>query len=166
MQKAARAAELIILGSVLVTLTIACTRTAADEGLGEGQAPAYGLVSPIQVERIIRANWDNPEFVLLDIRTPDEIASGHIASTQMLDYYSEGFRDELARLDQEKTYLIYCRTGNRTGRTMSIMADLGFEKVYDLDGGITAWTTEGFAICLGPLDGSHNCLPDLGMANP
>jgi rhodanese-related sulfurtransferase len=86
------------------------------------------------------------EYVLLDIRTKAEYDQGHIKDASMLDFYSPGFIDELKKLDKKTTYLIYCRSGNRTGQTLQIMQKLGFENVYDLENGIKSWLGAGYLL--------------------
>ena len=63
---------------------------------------------------LIQANQQNPEFVIIDVRTPEEFTDGHIENAINLDFRSDGFRNEIERLDRDKTYLIYCRSGNRS----------------------------------------------------
>ena len=123
----------------------------------DGTTPPYGLISPEDAVRVILASQDDPEFVLLDIRTAGEVADGQLSGAANLDFYSPTFRDELAQLDRDRVYLIYCRTGNRTGQTRTIMADLGFEKVYDLDGGIRVWQNLNYPVCVGSLGSTHTC---------
>ena len=123
----------------------------------DGVPPPYGLISPDDAVRVILASQDDPGFVLLDIRTTAEVAEGHLSGTANLDFYSPTFRDELAQLDRDRIYLIYCRTGNRTGQTRTIMSELGFEKVYDLDGGIRTWKNLGYPVCVGSLGTEHTC---------
>ena len=62
----------------------------------------------------------------------------------MIDFYSDNFENELDKLDKNNTYLIYCRTGRRTGLTLSIMEELGFLRVYNMIGGITQWKEKGY----------------------
>lgn len=76
--------------------------------------------------------------VLLDVRTPDEFNSGHLPSSTNLDIMSFEFRDEITKLDKNKTYFVYCRSGNRSGQACMMMMDLGL-KAYNLVGGIGAW---------------------------
>jgi len=85
-------------------------------------------------------------FIIIDIRTPGECKSGHIENTINLNYYSKTFKDELDKLDRSKTYLIYCRTGGRSGMALDTMKKLGFTKVYNMLGGITQWEAEGLPI--------------------
>ncbi|MFN7116037.1 MAG: rhodanese-like domain-containing protein [Saprospiraceae bacterium] len=92
------------------------------------------------------ANVDAPTFlkliettedaVILDVRTPAEYASGKIKGAINLDIFAPTFMDAVNKLDKNKTYLVYCRSGNRSGQACSKMAKQGFEKLYNLSGGI------------------------------
>ena len=147
----------VLLSSLIATAgCIGNTPIVSDTGDG-GSVPAYGLISPGDAVRMIVSSQDDSEFVLLDIRTSTEVEAGHISGASNLDFYSPTFRGELDQLDREKVYLIYCRTGNRTGQTRAIMAELGFEKVYDLDGGIRLWSNLDYPLCLGSLTEEHTC---------
>ena len=88
---------------------------------------------------LIQDNNDNQNFVILDVRTPEEYANGHIEKAINLDYYSETFKDELDKLDKNKMYLAYCRIGIRSGIAVGIMEELGFAEVYNMMGGIAGW---------------------------
>lgn len=107
------------------------------------QRQIFEAVTPKEASTLIQKNKANPEFVILDVRTPQEFASGHIEDAINLDYYSKSFLDDLDRLAKTKTYLIYCRTGNRSGKTFKFMKELRFQKVYHMVGGITRWLAEG-----------------------
>ena len=74
---------------------------------------------------------------------PKELAGGYIENVLNIDFYSETFRDELDKLDKDKTYLIYCRSGNRSGKALDIMAELNFREAYNMLGGIIEWNAEG-----------------------
>jgi|688.fasta_scaffold569482_2 rhodanese-related sulfurtransferase len=82
-----------------------------------------------------------PDVVVLDVRTPGEVSEGIInGSTMFIDYNSSDFEQQLDGLDKSKTYLVYCRSGNRSGKACHTMLDKGFKQVYNLDGGISAWS--------------------------
>ncbi len=100
-------------------------------------------ITPQEAFTLIQNNQNNPDFVIIDVRTPEEFADGHIENASNIDFYSETFRDELDNLDKSKTYLIYCRSGNRSGSALDIMAELSFEEVYNMLGGILNWEAEG-----------------------
>jgi len=83
-------------------------------------------------------------FVIIDVRTPEEYTEGHIENAINLNYYSKTFEDKLDKLDKSKTYLIYCRSARRSGMALDTMKQLGFTKVYHMLGGIIQWKAEGF----------------------
>jgi rhodanese-related sulfurtransferase len=95
---------------------------------------------------LIQNNIENPDFIILDVRTLEEYNSGHIENASMLDFYDDSFEDDLDQLDKNKTYLVYCRTANRSGRAVDIMVELGFTDVYNMLGGIVKWNEDGYKI--------------------
>lgn len=92
-------------------------------------------------------NEIDPASVVLDIRTAEEIAEGKIANAMNIDFYSADFSSELSMLDKDTEYLVYCRSGNRSGQALELMRDLGFKDVKNLDGGIVNWQMNGGEIC-------------------
>ncbi len=88
---------------------------------------------------LIKDNGDKDKFIILDVRTPQEYASGHLENAINIDYFSTLFQDSLATLDKDKTYLIYCRTGKRSSGALQIMKTMDFRKVYNMVNGIEAW---------------------------
>jgi len=100
-------------------------------------------ITPQEASTLIQNNQNNPDFVIIDVRTSEELADGHIENAINIDYYSETFRDELNNLDKSKTYLIYCRSGNRSAKALNRMAELNFREVYNILEGIVRWKAEG-----------------------
>lgn len=76
--------------------------------------------------------------ILLDVRTAMEHKSGHIKGSKNLDVHGAQFAAQLDKLDAEKTYFVYCRSGARSARACNMMANKGL-KVYNLAGGIGSW---------------------------
>lgn len=87
-----------------------------------------------------------PGVTVIDVRTPQEYAEGHLEGAINLDVQSATFDDDVAALTKDGSYLVYCRTGNRSGVATDRMAELGFTTVYDLQGGVTAWQADGGAL--------------------
>ena len=85
----------------------------------------------------------DPAVVILDVRTPAEFASGHIAGAVNVDFESGSFDQDIQKLENSKTYAVYCRSGNRSGQATSIMAKNGFSSVFNLNGGVIDWTALG-----------------------
>ena len=76
----------------------------------------------------------NPNIVLIDVRTPDEIKeTGTIEGATNIDFKAADFKDNVSALDKSKEYIVFCRTGNRSGQASQIMADLGFTNVNNLN---------------------------------
>ncbi|GAA4301564.1 rhodanese-like domain-containing protein [Nibribacter koreensis] len=75
---------------------------------------------------------------LLDVRTPGEFASGTIPGAKNLDVMSSEFKTALDRLDKDKEYFVFCRSGTRSGSACQLMAEKGL-KAYNLQGGVGAW---------------------------
>ena len=84
-----------------------------------------------------------PGTIVLDVRTPAEYASGHLAQAQNIDIEASDFATQIAALDKNATYAVYCRSGNRSGTALEQMSAAGFNHVYDLAGGIGAWQNMG-----------------------
>ena len=124
-------------------LTSVCLHLETGTASPETQTQIIKNITPKEAYTLILKNKDNPGFVILDVRTPGEFANGRIENAVNLDYYSQTFKNDLNKLDKDKTYLIYCRTGSRSGKALDIMKELKFGKVYNMLGGITQWKTEG-----------------------
>ncbi|NRA94424.1 MAG: rhodanese-like domain-containing protein [Psychroserpens sp.] len=81
--------------------------------------------------------------VVLDVRTPEEVAQGIIPDAIHIDIYKgQGFIDEVEQLDKSKAYFVYCKMGGRSGQACAVMNQLGFEETYNLKGGFTEWQGE------------------------
>ena len=81
--------------------------------------------------------------MLMDVRTPEEVSEGHLPGAVNINFLGENFSSEVEKLNKNKTYLLYCRSGSRTRRAADQMQKAGFKKVYMLEGGITAWKEAG-----------------------
>jgi phage shock protein E len=86
-------------------------------------------------------------YTLIDVRTVDEYNAGHIANAKQSDYYQiQAFTAYIGALDKKGKYLVYCRTGKRSGLVMQMMRDMGFTNVSDLAGGYNVWIANGFPV--------------------
>ena len=70
--------------------------------------------------------------IILDVRTADEHAAGHLEGSQLLDFNSGEFSAALPTLDPNATYVVYCRSGNRSGQAVAQMQQQGFSNVTNL----------------------------------
>jgi rhodanese-related sulfurtransferase len=95
----------------------------------------YRNITPAEAQQLIQ----NEQTIVLDVRTEDEYQGGHLENARNMDVLKEGFEASLTSLDKTATYLVYCKSGGRSARAMSVMQEHGFQVVYNMDGGITAW---------------------------
>jgi rhodanese-related sulfurtransferase len=148
-----------LLSIVVVTaslLAASCGNGSADSSAEQNQtspdvaasdAPNIREVSPGEATAI---QSDPPDdLVVLDVRTPEEFAEGHLDGAIQIDFYDDDFAEQLLDLDTDVPYLIYCRSGNRSGQTRAMMRGIGFTDVADLDGGVLAWTEAGYPLVSG-----------------
>lgn len=86
------------------------------------------------------------QAILIDVRTPAEVQQGMIPGAVPIDYNSPDFKSKVSKLDKSKPYFVYCAAGGRSSKAASLMEEMGFKKVYNLSGGITAWQEEGLPV--------------------
>ena len=126
---------LLILGLLLAILFIISCRSEQESHL-----------AGIEVEGIDVAGFDQLRLeenrVLIDVRTPKEIAEGKVSNAIEIDVKSKNFLQEIKELDKDKPYLVYCRSGKRGKKACQILISEGFSDVVNLDGGYNAWLKE------------------------
>ena len=111
----------------------------------EGRALVERLSDPQFRDNFV----DGKYLVILDVRTAQEYVLGHLKGSINLDFKSPSFRDEIAGLDRDKAYLLYCRTGRRSARAVMLMSSFGFKELYNLTNGIEQWQREGYEVISG-----------------
>jgi phage shock protein E len=110
---------------------------------GSAEAAGVVLVAPADAQAVLA---DQPGAVTLDIRTAEEFVGGHLADAQLIDFYGADFAQRIGELPRDATYVLYCRSGNRSAEAASLMRSQGFQSVYEVDGGILAWAQAGLPI--------------------
>lgn len=103
-------------------------------------------ITPKEAYDLIKKNKDNKDFIIIDVRTPEEYKEGHIKNAKLIDFNAGEFDKEVEKLDKGKKYLIYCRIANRSGEAATQMMEKGFKEVYNMEGGIVQWEAEGFPV--------------------
>jgi len=84
-----------------------------------------------------------PGIQIIDVRTPVEFDSGHIAGAVNIPVQSADFAERIARLDPAGQYAVYCRSGNRSQPAVAAMKDAGISTVYELASGTNGWAADG-----------------------
>lgn len=110
-------------------------------GISCGQdAAAQSKLKPAEMESILA---NDKSVQLIDVRTPEEYAVGHLEGARLIDFYSPDFSAQMNKLDKNKPVAVYCAVGGRSGSAAEQLHKMGFTKVYDLAGGIRAWRSAG-----------------------
>jgi len=104
-----------------------------------------GVIKKINAAEFNKEMTDNIG-TLVDVRTPEEFAEGHLKGAVNINFKKRTFPDFINAIDKEKPVMIYCRSANRSGKAALIMQSLGFKEVIDLDGGFKAWNKEGLEV--------------------
>lgn len=129
------AAAVVLIGIVAVILITRTTPCCATEGqIIEDIAPAA------YVEQFANGSADH---VLIDVRTPEEFASGHIAGAVNIPV--DALSSRLSEVSRDQTVVVYCRSGNRSATASQILAQAGYSDVRDL-GGIITWSEQGYPV--------------------
>ena len=103
-------------------------------------APKFPTVTPDEFEQIIA----KPDVQLVDVRTPDEYRQGYIVRAMNIDWKSDDFADNAARmLDKSKTIAIYCKVGHRSHAAAGKLYKMGYKHIVELEGGLDAWHAAG-----------------------
>jgi len=128
------------------TLSFACSNTK-----GHVESASFVLQEGTISKNVPVKEFDNlikskKNALLLDVRTPKEVAAGHLANSTNIDFYGSNFKEKLAKLDKNKPVLVYCHSGHRSGLTMKTMKEMGFKEIYNLETGIMGWKAAGMPV--------------------
>ena len=95
----------------------------------------YKAVPVEKVDKII----GKKNMVVLDVRTPEEVAEGAIPGSVNYNFNGPDFHEQLLSMDKENPYFVYCRSGKRSGKTIEMMKSMGFKRLYELNAGFPAY---------------------------
>ncbi len=84
-----------------------------------------------------------PNTPIIDVRTPEEYLSQHIENAENINWNSDNFNIQIQKLDKTKPVFVYCMSGGRSKKAAAKLEELGFSKIYDLEGGILKWNSAG-----------------------
>ena len=115
-----------------------CGQKQKDKNSADGSAAVITLISPSELNSL------DKEILLIDVRTPEEYSAGHIENSVNIDIKSDNFSSLIDELDREQEVYVYCKIGGRSNYAAKKMKEMGFKKIYDLDGGIKQWERDGF----------------------
>jgi len=125
---------------LVISLILSKTCIANETGTSEN---IYGRLTALQCDSLIKANETNPDFVILDVRTPTEWNGYHIMGSINRSTGLADFTAQLDALPKHKIFLLHCQSGGRSAVAFIKMKELGFAKVYEMIGGISSWNSAG-----------------------
>jgi rhodanese-related sulfurtransferase len=118
----------------------ATAEAAQSANLSFPERPLFRNFTPQQFDL---ARTRNTNAVVLDVRTREEFVEGHIPGAVLIDFKAADFKQKVSQLDHDKLYLVHCAAGGRSAKAAELMGTLGFERVFNLEGGMKAWTAAG-----------------------
>lgn len=114
--------------TAILLLSISCVNNKTD-------SKDVKLVTAAEMKSILELE----DVQLIDVRTPSEYEEVHISNAQNIDFRSPTFEEDIIKLDKSKPVVLYCKSGKRSTKCVQKLQEAGFEKIYELDGGISKW---------------------------
>jgi rhodanese-related sulfurtransferase len=134
----------ILFATVLLTVLSGKAVAQSDKSQTKGEtSSAVSSVKNVEAEQAAKLLQENKKIVVLDVRTSEEFAAGHIAGATNLDFHNPDFEKKLSALDKTKSYLVHCAAGGRSAKTRDLMKKQQFQSIYHLEGGLKAWEKAG-----------------------
>ncbi len=127
------------LGMFICLLFSLCNTESSQKSASDTQVQSDSFSKDIDIEAFEKL-MSKDGIQIVDVRTPEEMADGHIEGAIGIDYKADNFKEEIGKLDRDGEYLLYCRSGNRSGKAMKLMSGMGFKKMYNMEGGYLAWS--------------------------
>ncbi|MCB0516229.1 MAG: rhodanese-like domain-containing protein [Chitinophagales bacterium] len=104
----------------------------------------FNTMEVAELKQVLDNNSDN--IILVDVRTPEEVAQGIIDGAKVIDFSSSDFGDQIKQLPEGKKVIMYCAVGGRSARACAMLSGTGRGDVYNLRGGIEAWKRAGYPL--------------------
>ncbi|MBT8037671.1 MAG: rhodanese-like domain-containing protein [Verrucomicrobiae bacterium] len=122
----------------------ACKNPSLPKNTSQADQPPLGsTVKPVDATAMMELITQTSNIQILDLRTPAEFAAGHIKGSTNIDFKSPRFADNIDKLDKRPAYILYCRSGNRSRKSLETFKKHPFGTIYHLEGGFNAWQASG-----------------------
>jgi hydroxyacylglutathione hydrolase len=130
---------------LMMMFVIALPLTVSACGVGEMTADGYENVPVSHVhEHVLMGKASPIPFIVIDVRTPEEYAEGHIQGAKPIPL--QILPDHLADVPKDKQVYVYCHSGRRSAKAAKLLASHGFTRVENMQGGIEAWKNAGYKV--------------------
>lgn len=132
---------------VFLIVVFSCDRPASSHDKNSSTSAAKSPIIRSLDSKNAKALLDEEEgILLLDVRTPEEFAEGHLAGAKNLDFHEPGFAEQLQQLDPNQKYMVYCAVGGRSGKTLQMTEEMGFKEVYNVSEGFKELKERGVPV--------------------
>lgn len=110
-----------------------------------GQVPtqAYKTISPSDFKKGLSTTKN---YILLDVRTPEEFAKGYLTGAININFFDKSFKDKVAQLPLSKPIYVYCAVGGRSAKASALLANLNRREILNMEGGFSAWQKLNFPV--------------------
>lgn len=134
--------------TIIASLIIALSACGTDKNREDAETALQktSLLQTVSAEEFSNAMRDNADHLLLDVRTQEEYDTSHLIDSTLIAVQELSSRVHEIVEWKDKPVFVYCRTGNRSLTASKILRDAGFTNIYNLEGGITSWIQNGFAV--------------------
>lgn len=132
--------RVLLLTFILISFIACGQKENAKSNNSNADQGSISLISPADLNSV------NKDIMLIDVRTPQEFASGHLENAVNMNYFDSDFNAQLKTLDKNKAVYLYCMSGKRSANAAEKLEDMGFVKIYDLEGGTLNWQAKGLTL--------------------
>ena len=137
-----------LLGISFITTTVSCQNAAknapkstfAAKPSAQNTAPIAADLSVTDFQKKLAADRS---ALVLDVRTPQEFANGHLPNAMAINIFDADFKQKVGKLDKSKAVYVYCAVGGRSAKASQILQESGFKTVYNMAGGFNSWQAAG-----------------------
>ncbi len=133
---------ILVFSSILILFLYSCSGNSNPNATTQEVAQVEATVVDVTVNQFKDLLIEQGGTVL-DVRTPEEWAEGTISKAEKINFYDDNFATNIERLNKEEPVFVYCKSGGRSANAAETLKEKGFSKIYNLDGGITAWIDAG-----------------------
>ncbi len=138
--------KIIAFSITLITFSVSCeAQNTKKRPLTpqSGQSTSQNIAQNVSVTEFQQKLAAKKNAILLDVRTREEYANGHLQNGTLMDITDANFAADLGKLDKSKPVFVYCAAGGRSSKAMKTMQAMGFKEVYNMVGGFSAWQASG-----------------------
>lgn len=136
--------------AILATVSIGLAGCSSESEPAAVQGPGTAVQAPASPERVDATGFSaavaSPGVTIIDVRTPQEFAAGHIEGAVNYNVEGPDFLNQISTLDPTGTYAVYCQSGNRSQVAVAAMSDNGVNGIYELETGISGWQGAGLPV--------------------